>query len=337
MDAISVQNLRREYKTYDKSAGVFGALKSLVYRPKRSIVAVDDISFTIPQGEVVGFVGPNGSGKTTTLKMLSGVLTPTSGECRVLGYRPDKRKRDYKRQISLVMGQKTQLIWDLPAVDTFKLHRDLYEIEDKFWKGTMNTLVELLDVGHVLDMPVRQLSLGERMKCELIVALLHEPKVLFLDEPTIGLDARAQRHLREFLHAYQKANNTTMLVTSHYTQDIANLCPRVIVIKKGNIIYDGEYSRLVAISEAEKRVLLRFRDKMTKESMDKLRAISQQSIIEKVDSHTYRLDIKSSDFNGVIENVFRSFPLEYFQAEEADLIRLFDPEFNLVLNEQKKD
>ncbi len=336
MDAIVVDHLRREYHTYEKAVGVLGALKSIVRRKKRNIVAVDDISFTIPEGEVVGFVGPNGSGKTTTLKMLSGVLTPTSGECKVMGYKPHQRKREFKKRIALVMGQKSQLIWDLPAVDTFKLHRDLYEIEEKYWRGNMNTLVELLDVGHVLDTPVRQLSLGERMKCELIAALLHEPAVLFLDEPTIGLDARAQRHLREFLQAYQKSSKTTMLVTSHYTQDIANLCPRVIAIKKGKIIYDGDYSRLIAITEAEKRVLLRFRERMTKESMQKLRDISQQSMIEKVDSYTCRLDIKSGEFNSVIESVFRSFPLEFFQAEEADLIKLFDPEFELALSGEKE-
>ena len=209
---IQVTNLRRVYHTYEKAPGVLGALRSIVSRKRKDITAVNDISFSINQGEIVGFVGPNGSGKTTTLKMLSGVLTPTHGECRVLDHEPSKRKRDFKRQIALVMGQKYQLMWDLPAIDTFRLHRDLYEVDEPAWRSTMDTLVELLGVQHVIDTPVRQLSLGERMKCELITALLHEPKVLFLDEPTIGLDAASQRHLREFLRAYQQSKGTTCLL-----------------------------------------------------------------------------------------------------------------------------
>ena len=244
-DAIIVKDLKRTFRHYEKKSGFLPTLKSVVWRDWQETNAVDGISFTIPQGSFVGFLGPNGAGKTTTLKMLSGILTPSSGSCKVLGFTPHERKRAFKKQIGFVMGQKSQLIWDLPPTDTFVLHRDLYEIPRAQWNDTLGTLTELLRVQHVLETPVRQLSLGERMKCELIATLLHKPKVLFLDEPTIGLDIISQMHLWEFLGTYQEREKMTVLLTSHYVHDIANLCKDVIILNKGKKVFDGSFETLV--------------------------------------------------------------------------------------------
>ncbi len=304
------------------------ALKSIVKRTWTDVAAVDDISFSIEEGEIVGFVGPNGAGKTTTLKMLSGILTPTSGTCSVLGYKPWDRKMDFKKQIALVTGQKSQLIWDLPASDTFLLHRDLYKMDHRLWQGMHDMLVELLHVGHVLDRPVRQLSLGERMKCELITALLHEPKVLFLDEPTIGLDAVSQRELWNFLRAYQKQARVTVLLTSHYMKDIASLCPRVMVIKQGKLIYDGDYARLIAITEIERNILVKLKTGLPTDDQKRLRAMTAGKTLEQLDILTYRLNVNVEQIPEVMENLFRSFPVEQVLTEEADLSKVMEKSFS---------
>lgn len=242
MSIIEVKNLTKDYEYYKKAPGIWNSVKSLFYREKLYTEAVKNISFSVDEGELVGFLGPNGAGKTTTLKMLSGILYPTSGDALVLGYTPWERKKQYQKQFSIVMGQKNQLWWDLPAMDSFILNKEIYEVPDNQFSKTIDELAELLDIKDILDVQVRKLSLGQRMKCELIAALLHQPRVLFLDEPTIGLDFASQKKMREFIKTYNEQKKTTILLTSHYIEDIKALCKRVIIIDHGEIKYDGAFS-----------------------------------------------------------------------------------------------
>lgn len=257
---IEVKNLSKNYEFSLKKAGLFESAKGLFKREKKISEAVKDISFDISEGEFVGFIGPNGAGKTTTLKMLSGILTPTAGAARVLGFEPWQRQAEYQRQFALVMGQKNQLWWDLPAIESFLLNKEIYGISEEQFGRNLEELTKLLRVGDIIKKPVRQLSLGERMKCELIAALLHNPKVLFLDEPTIGLDVIAQKNIRDFLRKYNQERKTTILLTSHYMADIAKLCSRVIVINLGGIIYDGPFDELAKEFAAEKLITVYFEE-----------------------------------------------------------------------------
>jgi len=242
---ISVSHLSKHYQTFQKEAGFWGSVKSLFSRKYETVKAVDNISFEIGEGELVGFIGPNGAGKTTTLKCLSGLLYPTSGKVSVLGYTPSDRKNAFLKQIALVMGQKNQLWWDLPAAETFLLNKEIYEIPDNEYHKTLSELVELLEVESLLKVQVRKLSLGERMKMELIAALIHSPKVLFLDEPTIGLDVVMQKKMRDFIQSYNLIRKSTILLTSHYMEDVRQLSKRVIIIDHGAILYDGKLDNLV--------------------------------------------------------------------------------------------
>lgn len=242
---ISVSHLKKYYQVHKKEPGFMGSIKSLISRKYESVKAVDDISFDIAAGELVGFIGPNGAGKTTTLKCLSGLLWPTQGNVSVLGYTPFERKTAFLKQIALVMGQKNQLWWDLPANETFLLNKEIYEIADDEYKKTLNELVDLLEVEHLLKVQVRKLSLGERMKMELIAALIHSPKVMFLDEPTIGLDVVMQKKMRDFVQEYNELKKSTILLTSHYMEDVRQLARRVIIIDHGKILYDGKLDNLV--------------------------------------------------------------------------------------------
>ena len=245
MAIISVKNLNKTYEYYKKQAGLWNSVKSLFHREKLFTEAVKNISFEIEEGEFVGFLGPNGAGKTTTLKMLSGILYPTSGEATVLGYTPAKRQPVFQKQFALVMGQKNQLWWDLPAIESFLLNQAIYEVPEEQFRATLNELTELLDIKDILEIPVRKLSLGQRMKCELAAALLHSPKVLFLDEPTIGLDVVSQNNIREFLKKYNREKKITIILTSHYMEDVAALCERVIIINHGAMMYDGSLRSLI--------------------------------------------------------------------------------------------
>ncbi len=241
---IEVRQLTRVFRTYKKRPGFWGGVRGLIRREFEETRAADDISFDIAEGELVGFLGPNGAGKTTTLKMLSGLIYPTSGTARVAGFDPTRRENAYRRIFALVLGQKNQLWWDLPAQESFLLLRHIYGLPADQYKQTLDELVALLGIGAKLNVMVRELSLGERMKMELIAALLHRPRVLFLDEPTIGLDVISQRAVRAFLRDYNRRYRTTILLTSHYMADIKELCERVIVINKGKKIYDGALDRL---------------------------------------------------------------------------------------------
>ncbi len=242
MALIELRNLTKSFRVYQKREGLLASIRGLWHREYREVRAVRGIDLNVEQGEFVAFLGPNGAGKTTTLKLLSGVINPTSGSAMVMGHVPWKRENAYRRRFALVMGQKNQLWWDLPAQESFRLHQQIYRIEPDAFARTLDELVELLDVARLLRQPVRELSLGERMKMELIAALLHSPDVLFLDEPTIGLDVVAQHRIQQFLKYYQQQRRITILLTSHYMKDVAALCRRVVVISHGRIQYDGSLS-----------------------------------------------------------------------------------------------
>lgn len=246
MHTILAQNLRKVYTVQKKRAGLAGSIKDLFSPINEEKVAVKDVSFVIDEGELVGFIGPNGAGKTTTLKMLSGLLYPTSGKISVIGHDPWQREFDFLKQISLVMGQKNQLWWDLPAIESFNLAKDIYGIPDTTYKKTLNKLVEMLEISDVLNVQVRKLSLGQRMKAELVAALIHSPKILFLDEPTIGLDVVMQQSMRQFLKEYNQGSDGSIILTSHYMDDVKELCKRVIIIDQGSILYDGLLSEVIA-------------------------------------------------------------------------------------------
>ncbi|MCT8343568.1 ATP-binding cassette domain-containing protein [Photorhabdus kleinii] len=246
MSIIQVRNLSKSYSIYTKAPGLLGSLKSFIKRDYAVVQAVKAINFSIEEGEIVGFLGANGAGKTTTMKMLAGIIQPSLGDVSVLGYTPYERKNEYLKSISFVAGQKQQLAWDLTPNDSFILNKVIYDLEDNEFSRCRDELVELLSIGSVINRPVRNLSLGERMKCELALSLLHKPKVLFLDEPTIGLDANMQRVVREFILHYNQTHKATILLTSHYMADVEALARRVIIINSGEIIYDGQLSHLIA-------------------------------------------------------------------------------------------
>ena len=258
--AIRLRNLGKIYRVSEREPGIRAALASLVRRRKSEVRAVDGISFDLAPGEIVGFLGPNGAGKTTTLKMLSGLLHPTSGELSVLSYVPWRRDKAFLRQITLVMGQRNQLVWDIPAADSFELNRAIYRIPAADYKRTLDELIALLELQPLLAKPVRNLSLGERMKCEIAAALLHKPQVVFLDEPTIGLDVTMQRRIRAFIAEYNRRTGATVLLTSHYMADVEALCRRVIVIHHGKLLFDGELADLVQRFSAHKTIVVQLKD-----------------------------------------------------------------------------
>jgi ABC-2 type transport system ATP-binding protein len=257
MAQIEVDKLVKEYRVHERGAGFGASLASLFRRRYKIARAVDELAFQIAAGERVGFLGPNGAGKTTTLKVLAGLLHPTAGSVRVDGRDPRKRETAFLKLITLVMGQKQQLLWDLPPVDTFHMNRAIYDIPKAQFDETVGELSALLELGKLAERPTRQLSLGERMKCELVAALLHRPRVLFLDEPTIGLDVSMQAVLRDFIKAYNERYGATVLLTSHYMDDVTALCPRVVVIDKGRLTYDGDLRALVQKVRPHKRVVVR--------------------------------------------------------------------------------
>lgn len=319
MNAIDVSHLSKEFRVYKRTSGFLPLVRSLFYRTYEPVRAVSDISFRIKEGELVGFIGPNGAGKTTTLKCLSGLLYPTTGTVRVLGFLPVERKYDFLSKISLVMGQKNQMWWDLPAMDTLLLHKEMYALSTIQFTQHLTELTDLLDAHALLSVPVRQLSLGQRMKVELIASLLHYPKVLFLDEPTIGLDVVMQQTMREFIAAYNKKQNATILLTSHYMADVAHLCKRIIIINHGGIIYDGSLSALITKHAPFKVLTVTFTKPVKKETMEKLGTIvsyTPEKVIVRVSRANHRQ---------VIARFLARFPVEDINSEEPeleDIIRL---------------
>ena len=260
MAVIEIDNLSKSYRVYQKREGLLASIGGLFRRQYRDVHAVRGVSLRVERGEFVAFLGPNGAGKTTTLKLLSGIIYPSSGTARVMGYVPWERKIAYRRRFALVMGQKNQLWWDLPAQESFRLHQQIYRIEPQQFRSTLDELTELLDIRKLLAQPVRELSLGERMKMELTAALLHQPEVLYLDEPTIGLDVVAQHRIQQFLKHYQQERQITIMLSSHYMKDVAALCKRVVIITQGQIKYDGSLSGIIDRFSGQKLVTLHLAD-----------------------------------------------------------------------------
>ena len=258
--AVLTRALEKTYRVPVRPAGVRAAVRSLFRRETRNVEAVQGIDLRVEAGEVVDFLGPNGAGKTTTLKMLSGLLHPSGGEARVLGHEPARREKDFLRRITLVMGQRNQLVWDIPVIDSFERNAAIYQIAPERYRETVDELVELLALGELLQKPVRNLSLGERMKCEVAAALLHQPRVLFLDEPTIGLDVTMQRRIREFLREHNRKTGAAVLLTSHYMADVEALCERIVVIHRGRILFDGARKDLVERFSSHKTIALELED-----------------------------------------------------------------------------
>ncbi|MCA9089948.1 MAG: ABC transporter ATP-binding protein [Planctomycetaceae bacterium] len=269
MPAIQAEHLTKTYKVYRKREGILASLAGLFHREYKTVEAVRDVSFTIEPGEMVAFLGPNGAGKTTTLKLLSGLIYPTSGEASVLGYTPWKRDNAFRRRFSLVMGQKNQLWWDLPAQESFQLHKEIYRIPHDDFQRRVDELTSLLEVKQLVGQPVRELSLGERMRMELIAALLHSPEVLLLDEPTIGLDVVSQRRVQEFLKFYQAQQKITVILTSHYMKDVEALCKRAIIINHGQIKHDGPLAEIVERFSRHKIIQLLFAENRVPEGLER--------------------------------------------------------------------
>ena len=265
MPIVAVDQLSRTYRVADRQPGLRGSVEHLLRRRHRDVVAVDRVSFAVEPGEIVGFLGPNGAGKTTTLKMLTGLIHPSAGSVQVAGWVPARRQPRFLEQITLVMGNKQQLIWDLPPLDSFRVNAAVYGIDDSEAKRRIHELADMLELGEELSRPVRKLSLGQRMKAELLAALLHRPAVLFLDEPTLGLDVNAQARVRDFLADYNRRYGATVLLTSHYMGDITALCPRVLLIHQGRLFYDGSLEGLTTRLAPQREVRLELRHLATAE------------------------------------------------------------------------
>lgn len=311
--AIVVQNLSKSYSVTKKEPGVMGSLKHLVSRKSFLTTAVDKISFKIEPGELVGFLGPNGAGKTTTLKMLSGILYPSAGQATVLGYTPWDRKRQYQREFSIVLGQKNQLWWDLPALNSFILNKQIYRIPDAQFKRTLDELTELLEVKDILNIPVRKLSLGQRMKCEIIAALLHSPKVLFLDEPTIGLDVVSQLKMRDFIKDYNQRAQTTILLTSHYMEDVEALCQRVIIIHHGQLIYDGPLQQLVENYADHKELKVTFLSSVPESKLKQMGRVLEYNPKRVV------LAVSKKKYKSISSDFLQHFPVDDILIDEPNL------------------
>lgn len=313
MPIIQVQNLSKTYEYYRKKAGLTGSFFSLLKREKLKIEAVKNISFNVSEGELVGFLGPNGAGKTTTLKILSGILYPTAGEVKVIGYTPWNRKPEYQKQFAIVMGQKNQLWWDLPAQETFLLNKEIYEIPDDKYKKTLDELTDVLDVKDVLNIQVRKLSLGQRMKCELIAALLHQPKVLFLDEPTIGLDVVSQQKIRDFIKKYNERKKTTIILTSHYMEDVEALCQRVIIINFGKIVYDGNLIDLVKKYTTDKLIKITFKKPVSIDLLKQLGHITESTEL------SASLRVAKEKCSQIASQILTSLPVDDINISEIEI------------------
>lgn len=313
MPIIEIKNLSKSYRVYQKQEGLLASLRGLVHREYRQVDAVKDVNLSVDKGEFVAFLGPNGAGKTTTLKLLSGVIYPTGGEASVMGFTPWERDNAYRRKFALVMGQKNQLWWDLPAQESFRLHQQIYRIEPANFTKTLDELTELLDVADLLSRPVRELSLGERMKMELIAALLHSPEVLFLDEPTIGLDVVAQHNIQQFLRYYQQERGITILLTSHYMKDIAALCKRVVVITDGAIKFDGSLEGVIDSFSGSKLVRLQLADGQSPEGLEAF------ADVESVELPRVTMRCQRSDVTKILASVLQQYEVEDVAVEDPPL------------------
>jgi len=313
MQTIEIERLSKTYRIYQKKEGLLASVQGLFSREYRQIEAVREINLSIAQGEFVAFLGPNGAGKTTTLKLLSGVINPTCGTARVLGHIPWHRENAYRRRFALVMGQKNQLWWDLPAQESFRLHQQIYRIAPSTFDKTLDELVDLLKVHSLLNQPVRELSLGERMKMELIAAMLHSPEVLFLDEPTIGLDVVAQHNIQNFLRYYQDLRKITILLTSHYMKDVVALCQRVIIIAQGSIVHDGSLADIVDRFSRYKIVTLLFAENYLPEDLARYGEVIQ------LENPRAKLRIDRGVVTDVLAAILQKHPIQDVSVEDPPL------------------
>jgi len=316
MIVIKTNNLSKQFRVYEKPAGLIGSLKSLFNNKFKEIHAVENINLEIHEGEIVGFLGPNGAGKTTTLKMLSGLLFPTNGNATVLGYVPWERPVEFRKAFSLVMGQKSQLWWDLPASDSFELHKEIYKIDPVKFKKNVGELTEIFQVANLLNKPVRELSLGERMKLELIASLLHDPKLLLLDEPTIGLDVVAQSAMHRCLYEFNQTRKITILLTSHYMRDVETLCSRILVISGGKMVYDGQLQGLKDEFGKEKLIKIQFKNLVPDQVFSKFEQLE-------ITGGIVRLRVSKNDVPSVLAVVS--------QCEEVLDISIEDPPIEEVI------
>ncbi len=297
MSFIEVKNLQKTFKVPVKAEGRFGTLRSFFNRKYKHIHAIDDISFSIKKGEIVGYIGPNGAGKSTTIKILSGILVPTSGSVVVDKQIPWKNRKEYVREIGVVFGQRSQLWWDIPAIDSYNLLKDIYKLDEKEYQKTLNELINLLNLKEIINIPVRQLSLGSRMRCEIAASLLHKPKILFLDEPTIGLDAKSKKIVRDFIKKINKKEKVTIILTTHDMQDIASLAKRIILIGKGKLLYDGTLNNLKEKYDYYRKVTIITKDKL---DVKKDYIISQNNTKESIE---FVLDIRKIELSDFIKYV----------------------------------
>jgi ABC-2 type transport system ATP-binding protein len=316
---INVYNLQRTFKVPIREKGLNAAFKGLFNKKYKIIDAVKNINFSIDSGEIVAFLGPNGAGKTTTLKMLAGLIYPSSGEINVEGYKPYKREKEFLKSISLIMGNRGRLNWNLPVIDSFEFNKSVYNVSDDIFDDYLKEIIEIMGISNILSQPVRNLSLGQRMKCEIVLSLIHQPKILFLDEPTIGLDIPTQRKIREFIKEYNKRYNTTIMITSHNMNDIETLCNRVIIINNGEIIFDGNIKGLTELVSKEKIITITIKDNnISLENIGKIREQKDGSIemlvnrdnvkdiISQLISNPsiYDIDITDIPIEEIIEKVF---------------------------------
>ena len=311
--AVETKGLTKDYRSPVKEPGLWGGVRSLFDRKYKDTRAVDGVTFRIEEGELVGFLGANGAGKTTTLKMLSGLLTPTSGEATALGHVPWRREAAFQRSLSLVMGQRTQLWWEIPAYETFKLNQAIYGLSDAEFKSQLDELVDLLDLGEHLSVPVKKLSLGQRMRAELAAALLHRPRLLLLDEPTIGLDVVMQKKTREFVKEYNKRYGATIMLTSHNMTDVTELCRRVIVIEKGRLLYDGALDKLVARYADHKILRARFTAAVDAADLASLGRVVKSEDLEVV------LEVPRERMAASAAALLRTYPVADFSVEEVSI------------------
>lgn len=310
---IRVDGLSKTYRVPVRRAGVRAAFGSIFRRQYRDVVAVDQIGFAVERGETVGFLGPNGAGKTTTLKMLAGLLHPTGGVVEVGGFVPFERRREFLKSIMLVVGQKNQLYWDLPAADSLEFHRIVYDVSRADYDAQLEELTEHLDLAELLTKPVRQLSLGERMRCELALSLIHRPRVLFLDEPTIGLDVTLKSRVRSFLKEYAARHGATLLLTSHDMDDVAALCPRVLVIDHGALSFDGSIEGLYERMRPEKRLLLQFDVPIARATLEAI------GTVESVSELGATLRVGRNDVRGAVAEALSTLPLRDITVENPPL------------------
>lgn len=312
MNIIETRNLTKEYQRFTKEAGLLGSIKSLFHREYVTKTAVSSFDLTVEEGEFIGLIGPNGAGKTTLVKMLTGIIAPTSGEISVAGYYPNKLENGFKKKYAVVMGQKSQLFFELTAADTFLLFKEMYHIPEKEFQKNLDYFIQLFQVKDILDVQVRTLSLGERMKLELIVALLHNPKILFLDEPTIGLDAVAQKQIRKFLKEVNETRGTTILLTSHYMEDIKSLCHRCIVINGGMKLYDGDTDTLFLKYQTHKKITLSL-------EQEQVRWPEYDFTVLEESPYKYSLLIKKEQAQELLKDVLSQYSLNDITIEEEDI------------------